>query len=169
MPEPQTFLFEDEGGFPNSRLPLLYYPQAVPPDPDAIEGVFARNGWSGAWRDGIFDYHHFHSIAHEVLGIARGEVRVCFGGPEGRIVTARAGDVVVIPAGVAHCNKGQSNDLLVIGAYPGGADYDIRRGNPSEREEVVRNIAQVPLPAQDLLAGAAGPLRRLWAGGGANK
>src|SRR4051812_43941750 len=165
MSEPQTFFFEDRGGFPNSRLPLLVYPEAVPPDPDAIEDIFARNGWSGAWRNGIFDYHHFHSIAHEVLGFARGEVRVCFGGPEGRVLMVRAGDVVVIPAGVGHCNKGQSGDLLVVGAYPGGADYDIRRGDPVEHETVLRNIARVQLPVQDPVEGSEGPLIRLWGKG----
>ena len=54
----------------------------------------------------------------------------------------RAADVVVIPAGLAHCNMGQSADLLVVGAYPGGSDYDIRRGDPAEYEAAVRGIAR---------------------------
>ncbi len=163
MTEPETFFFSDDGRFPNSRLPLLIYRNALPSEAAAMEQTFARNNWSNSWRDGIFDYHHFHSIAHEVLGFAAGEVRICFGGPGGEVVTARAGDVVVIPAGVGHCNKGQSNGLLVIGAYPGGADYDIRRGDPAEIETVRRNIATVPLPDNDPVQGAAGALPRLWA------
>jgi uncharacterized protein YjlB len=127
-----------------------------------MERSFAANDWSNAWRDGIFDYHHFHSNAHEVLGIASGEVTVMFGGPAGRQVTVRARDVVVIPAGVAHCNMGQSADLLVVGAYPGGAEYDIRRGDPAEHGEVVRAIARVPLPTRDPVLGSSGGLRRLW-------
>lgn len=51
----------------------------------------------------------------------------------------QAGDVVVIPAGVAHCNMGQGVDHLVTDAYPGGSDYDVRGGNPAEHE-----LAYVP-------------------------
>ena len=163
MDAPKTHHFADDGlGFPNSPLPLLVYRAALPSDPGAMEQAFADHGWSNAWRDGIFRYHHFHSIAHEVLGIAAGEVRVAFGGPSGREVTVRAGDVVVIPAGVAHRNMGQSAGLLVVGAYPGGSDYDIRRGAPSEHGSVTRAIAAVPMPDKDPVLGDGGGLRRLW-------
>ncbi len=167
MSAPEAHRFDDGGGgFPNSALPLLVYRGALPPDPAAMERAFAANGWSNAWRDGIFRYHHFHSTAHEVLGIAAGEVRVAFGGPSGREVAVRAGDVVVIPAGVAHRNVEQSADLLVVGAYPGGVDYDLRRGEPGERGDAVRAIAAVPLPDSDPVSGPDGPLLRLWTGGG---
>ncbi len=163
MIEPETYTLADDGrGFPNSPLPLLVHRAALPLDPAAMVRAFAAHGWSNAWRDGIFDYHHFHSIAHEVLGIAAGEVRVTFGGSSGQEVAIRAGDVVVIPAGVAHRNVGQSPDLLVIGAYPGGSDYDIRRGIPEERELSMRAIAAVPLPDNDPVLGHEGGLRRLW-------
>jgi uncharacterized protein YjlB len=161
---PETHRFADDGRFPNSAVPLLVYRRALPPDPAAMERAFAANGWSNAWRDGIFGYHHFHSIAHEVLGIAAGEVRVAFGGPSGREVAVRAGDVVVIPAGVAHRNMGASADLLVVGAYPGGEGYDIRRGDPAEHAVAVRAIAAVPLPDSDPVSGRDGPLLRLWGG-----
>ena len=164
---PEEHRFADDGaGFPNSPLPLLVYRNALPPDPAAMERAFAANGWSNGWRDGIFRYHHFHSIAHEVLGIAAGEARVAFGGPSGREMAVRAGDVVVIPAGVGHRNVGQSADLLVVGAYPGGADYDIRRGDPGERAAALHAVAAVPLPESDPLSGRGGPLPRLWAIGG---
>ena len=166
MSVPEAHRFADDGRFPNSSLPLLVYRAALPPDAEAMIRAFADHGWSNSWRDGIFPYHHFHSIAHEVLGIASGWVEVAFGGPSGRAVTARAGDVVVIPAGVAHRNLGQSDDLLVVGAYPGGSDYDIRRGDPAEHAAAVRAIAQVPLPSSDPVLGESGGLRRLWADGG---
>ena len=38
---------------------------------------------SPEWRNGIFDFHHYHSTAHEALGIAKGEVTVVLGGPDG--------------------------------------------------------------------------------------
>jgi uncharacterized protein YjlB len=166
MAAPEIHRLADDGRFPNSALPLLVHRAALPADPAAMERTFAANGWSNAWRNGIFDYHHFHSTAHEVLGIAAGEVRVAFGGPAGQEVTVRAGDVVVIPAGVAHRNMGQSADLLVVGAYPGGMGYDIRRGDPAEHAAAVRAIAAVPLPDRDPVAGPDAGLRRLWCGPG---
>lgn len=158
----ETYHFAGDGRFPNSALPLLVHRAALPADPTAMEQAFARQGWSNAWRNGIFGYHHFHSIAHEVLGIASGTARVVFGGPGGREVTVRAGDVVVIPAGVAHRNMGASADLLVVGAYPGGSDYDIRRGDPAEHAVALYAIAAVEVPESDPSAGRDGPLRRLW-------
>ena len=160
--QPETYTFADDGTIPNSRLPLILYRSAVAADPQAIEQVFARNDWGNSWRNGIYHYHHFHSIAHEVLGLARGEVNVMLGGPSGQVVTLRAGDVVVIPAGVGHCNRGDSADLLVIGGYPGGADYDICRGDPADYDRVRHNIAQVPVPNADPVTGAEGPLLQLW-------
>lgn len=162
--DPETFRFADDGRIPNSPLPLLVYRQAVPADAAAIERRFATHGWSGGWRNGIYPFHHFHSTAHEVLGIARGSAEVRFGGPEGQTVRVEAGDVVVIPAGVAHRNMDDSGDLLVVGAYPGGAEYDLKRGEPAEHDAAARNVAHVPLPAQDPVLGSDGPLRRLWAG-----
>ncbi len=162
MSEPQTLVLAESGGIPNSPLPLLLYRETVPPDDDAIEMIFRQNGWSNGWRDGIFRYHHFHSIAHEVLGIARGTVDVMFGGIGGTPVRLSAGDVVVIPAGVGHCNEGQTPDLVVVGAYPGGGHYDICRDDISQRKRVIANIVRVPLPETDPVVGPDGPLRRLW-------
>ncbi len=163
MTDAETYRFTADDRFPNSRLPLLVYRGALPPDPGAMERVFAAHGWSNSWRNGVFDYHHFHSITHEALGIAAGEVRVAFGGPSGWDVTVPAGDVVVIPAGVAHRNMECSADLLVVGAYPGGSDCDIRRGDPAEFDVAVRAIAAVPVPESDPVRGGDGGLRHLWA------
>jgi uncharacterized protein YjlB len=158
--------FEGDGEIPNNVLPLLVYPGAVEvvgADPAAaFERVFAANGWGRSWRNGIFPYPHFHSTAHEVLGIARGEAKVRFGGAGGAVLTVGAGDVVVIPAGVGHQNLGASADLLVVGAYPGGSEVDLWRGGAAERAVVERNVAAVPLPAADPVHGAEGPLLRLW-------
>jgi uncharacterized protein YjlB len=54
------------------------------------------------------------------------------------VLTVKAGDVVVVPAGVAHCNQGQSSDLLIVGAYPdNGPRPDLRRGTSIVRETVL--------------------------------
>lgn len=89
-----------------------------------------------------------------------------FGGPGGASLELAAGDVAVIPAGVGHRNEGASGDFLVVGAYPGGAAWDLRRGEPAERDAVLRNIAAVPPPGADPVHGAGGPLVRLWRVGG---
>jgi uncharacterized protein YjlB len=161
---PDTYTFDDDGSIPNSSLPVLVYRAALEPGAGAgaYEELFAGHGWLGAWRDGIFPFHHFHSTAHEVLGIVRGTARVTLGGPQGRQFELSARDVVVLPAGTGHRNTGSSSDLLVVGAYPNGMRWDLRRGDPAERDEVLSNIAQVPLPDQDPVAGIRGPLVELW-------
>ena len=165
----ETFTFEDDGGIPNSPLPVLVYHEALQADAGAAayEDLFAGNGWLGAWRDGIFPFHHFHSTAHEVLGIADGRANVMLGGPQGRTFELGSGDVVVLPAGTGHRNLGSSADLLVVGAYPNGMRWDLRRGDPAEHDEALANIARVPLPDQDPVVGADGALVEHWCNRGA--
>jgi uncharacterized protein YjlB len=85
MAKVESHVLADDGTFPNSRLPALIYRAATDGDrPKALERLFERNGWGDSWRDGIYDYVHYHSCIHEVLGIARGEGKVQFGGLKGR-------------------------------------------------------------------------------------
>jgi uncharacterized protein YjlB len=159
----ETHSFEDDGAIPNSPLPVLaYHDVEAAGDASSCERLFARNGWLGAWRDGIFPFHHFHSTAHEVLGIVAGSASVALGGPRGSTLEVRAGDVLVLPAGTGHCNKGASDDLLVVGAYPDAMRWDLRRGDPAEHDEVLANIRAVPLPRADPVQGPDGPLSELW-------
>lgn len=154
------------GNFPNSPLPLIVYLHAVrleSHDPASIfEQVFESNGWSGTWRNGIYDYDHYHSTAHEVLGVFSGGASVQFGAEGGIVRKVNAGDVIIIPAGIAHKNLGSSEDFGVVGAYPQGQDWDLLRGKPGEREKAEANIKRVPLPKKDPVLGERGPLLRLW-------
>ena len=157
--------FTDDGTFPNSRLPLLLYSGAIDADratPEAMETLFAANEWPPQWRSGVYDYHHYHSTAHEVLGVARGTARLMLGGPDGREFEVKAGDVIVIPAGVAHRRLSASDDFLVVGGYPPGQDWDLLRGDPADRPQADDNIVRVPLPGNDPVGGDDGPLVRLW-------
>src|SRR5437870_6667061 len=101
---------KDDGTFPNSKLPLLLYREAVVlegRDPaEVFEQLFCANGWIGTWRNGIYSYLHYHSTAHEVLGVYSGSAKVQFGGERGVIHEIHRGDVVIIPAGVPHMNLG---------------------------------------------------------------
>jgi uncharacterized protein YjlB len=167
-PESQIIsrLIADNGRFPNNRnLPLVIIKQALSDDqlsPENFEKQFMLNNWPAAWRNGIFDFHHYHSTAHEVLGVYCGWVQARFGGPGGDILRAEAGDVIIIPAGVAHCNKGQSHDFMVVGAYPAGQSWDMKYGKPGERPTVDNNISNVTAPTADPIFGTQGPLMTLW-------
>ena len=156
----ETFTFEDDGGIPNSPLPVLVYHDALEADADAAayEDLFAGNGWLGAWRDGIYPVpplpldrprsarHRRRARERDARRSSRPDLRI------------GSGDVVVLPAGTGHRNLGASADLLVVGAYPDAMRWDLRRGDPGEHGEVLANIAHVPLPDQDPVAGADGPL-----------
>ncbi|NQV34916.1 MAG: cupin domain-containing protein, partial [Phycisphaeraceae bacterium] len=118
--------------------------------------------WGNAWNNGIYPYHHYHSTAHEVLFICHGKATIQFGGPNGQVQTVRAGDVVEVPAGVAHNRLDTDPDLVVIGAYPKGQSPDMCLGEPEERPDTDQNIESVPLPAQDPVYGEEGPMMRYW-------
>jgi len=164
-PTIEEHLFPDDGRVPNNPLlPLIVYRGVLETGPGATacEALFADNGWTGAWRNGIYAHHHYHSTAHEVLGIAAGSARVRLGGEGGKEVELRAGDVVVIPAGVAHKSEGASPDLMVVGAYPRGQSPDLRKPGVHERERALANVAAVPAPDCDPVFGKTGPLLERW-------
>ena len=78
----------------------------------------------------------------------------------------RAGDVAVIPAGVAHKRESASPDLLVIGSYPRGQSPDLRRAEASAHDDAAGHIAAVPLPAADPVTGGVEPLLGCWRNAG---
>jgi len=163
----ESWRLEDDGAIPNNpELPLLLYRDAVAlprADPASVfEALFTANGWPAAWRNGIFPFHHFHSTAHEALGVFAGSATARFGGESGVDVTVSAGDVIVIPAGVGHKAIEASTDLGIVGAYPTGTSPDLCRGTAGERPVCLAAISQVAVPALDPLYGGEGPLRQHW-------
>jgi uncharacterized protein YjlB len=168
-PEPEVISqpLEDDGTFPNNPAhPLIVYKKAIRIESNQganiIEDIFHSNKWGGSWRNGIYPFHHYHSTAHEVLGVYKGEARVQFGGEKGPILAVEAGDVVIIPAGVAHKNINSSYDFRVVGAYPAGQSWDMNYGKEGERPAADRDIASVPEPSTDPVYGDMGPLKELW-------
>jgi uncharacterized protein YjlB len=155
------------GAIPNHpRWPLLVYPGAVPISGAdaavAFEELFDRNRWPAAWRNGVYPFHHFHTTAHEALGVYSGEVTVQFGGDDGIVVTARPGDVIVLPAGTGHRKLSSRGTLGIVGAYPADQHPDLCTPLLSRLERSAAAVARVPLPECDPVYGAEGPLFTHW-------
>jgi uncharacterized protein YjlB len=164
--KPLTIVFADDGLVPNNPMPLLIYKRAIDvgnDDPEkTIEGLFGANGWGDMWRNGIYDYLHYHATVHEALGIARGHALVRFGGDKGGEIQVAAGDVAILPAGTGHQRLSASHDFCVIGAYPPGPTMHVTRPTPENHAKALKTIPQVELPDSDPVLGQNGPLLRLW-------
>ncbi|HEY0945061.1 MAG TPA: cupin domain-containing protein [Opitutaceae bacterium] len=167
-PEILTFRFADAGSIPNHpTLPVIVYKRAgrarsAPDLADWYERHWPQHGWRAAWRYGVYPFPHYHSTAHEILGVYRGRASLRLGDRTGVTVVVEAGDVIVLPAGTAHQNLGASEDFHVVGGYPEGQSADLLRGNPGERPGADERIARVPLPKADPMSGESGPLVKHW-------
>jgi uncharacterized protein YjlB len=164
--EPLTIFFEDDGLVPNNPMPLLVYRAAIDvatKHPEkTIEELFGANGWGDMWRNGVYDFPHYHATVHEALGVARGHARIRFGGDPGQDFEIVAGDVAILPAGTGHQCLSASADFCVVGAYPPGPQMQVTRPTPENHRAALKTIPQVKLPHTDPVAGADGPLVRLW-------
>jgi len=153
----RKYYLKDDGIFPNNKLPVLYYPNilSLPPLFAAtfIRNLFHRNGWSNAWRSGIYTFHHYHSNTHEVMGVYKGETTLLLGGEQGIRLVVKRGDVLIIPAGVAHRNLGGESDVKCVGAYPNGLQYDMRYGKTEDRPAADITIENIPKPEKDPVLG----------------
>ncbi|KAJ5155798.1 Cupin 1 [Penicillium capsulatum] len=202
---------------PNSPRPLLHYknvldkiPHTSHCDPAEVWDMFSRNGWNVQWifRYGPTQFSHFHSRAHECMAVLSGTATIRFGVADtsddlnentygsawesGAVeLQGNAGDVFIIPAGVAHKTYDTKPDAefklltpgtghgieaenpkkaladvglsgyTMMGAYNGG-DWDfVKSGGEFER------VWSVPKPKYDPVFGAAERgLCRTWRGGG---
>lgn len=125
MVEVKKYFLPPTALIPNSPRPLLHYPGffKVGSDDDACTAYdeFTKNGWQVQWifRYGQTQISHYHSQVHECMTVLTGSATIRFGvadtdedmeenthgsGKEdgGVYVEAHAGDVFIIPAGVAH-------------------------------------------------------------------
>ncbi|KAI0133944.1 hypothetical protein BJ170DRAFT_180048 [Xylariales sp. AK1849] len=129
MVEVKRYSLHPTALIPNSPHPLLYYPGILSeeckesPNQAAMKcyGLYTQNGWQPQWiyRYGLTQTSHYHSQAHECMTILSGTSTIRFGvadttddmeentngrGMEkgGVEIEVKAGDVFIIPAGVAH-------------------------------------------------------------------
>lgn len=162
----ETFLLAEHEWVPNNAmLPVILYRHALAAasceeTATGFEERFRQYGWSPQWRDGIYDYHHYHSTAHEVLGVAAGRAMLVIGGPDGREIKVSTGDAILLPAGTGHCAVSGSDDFLVVGGYPDGQKWDICREAPSQEDR--ERMEKLSFPAADPVAGLDGPVSRHW-------
>jgi len=159
MRSPKKLYFDKGPDVPNNRLPALLFRSVLPSSTAEkarlFRNAFRQNRWVGVWTDTIYDYTHYHSNAHEVLGIAEGKVTLKLGGENGRVFRLKAGDMLIIPAGVGHRRIGENEGLKVVGAYPRGqSHYDMKR--------VGRAVPRIPVPDMDPFYGEDGPVVRSW-------
>ncbi|WZO97693.1 hypothetical protein EP7_004737 [Isosphaeraceae bacterium EP7] len=161
-PRVETLFLKPNGRVPNSRFPVLIHRGAVTAGAgidlaDAIEATFQRNDWLNNWRElGVYDYNHFHSTSHEALGMARGQITLRLGGEGGTVVTLKAGDILVLPAGTSHIRLDNSSDSQMVGGYPEGRDWDLIRDEEvteSEAKAAIKLIGSLPIPALDPATG----------------
>ena len=166
LPAFEKLLLARRGWVPNHpSLPVLIY-RGVPgvsttQDSAAVlEALFHRHGWQPRWRSGIYDFHHYHSAAHEVLGVAYGSATLVLGGIDGHEVRVRRGDVILLPAGTGHRLLRADEGFQVVGAYPPEQAWDICRSAPTPN--MLERIAHLPFPASDPVTGADGPMLQQW-------
>ncbi len=163
-----SFSLKRNKNFPNNHLPVLIYkgcfllPNQKNKAADIVQKIFISHGWSNSWRNGIYDFHHYHSTTHECLGISMGTATVILGGPGGKRIKLTKGDLLILPAGVGHKCSHASEDFQCVGAYPQGKDYDINYGTPAELKKNLMRIQKLSIPAGDPVFGKHGFLRSLW-------
>lgn len=159
----KLFTFDDDGYIPNNpELPVILYSGVFKQHPMEIEPTFKLNNWRNSWIDGVFDYHHYHSNAHEVLGVRAGSAMLLIGGKYGEPVEVRTGDVLVLPAGTGHKKLKCSANFEVVGAYADGKEYNLKTGQSNERPQVLKDIQNVDVPSMDPVFGLQGQVIEHW-------
>jgi len=159
----KLFTFKDDGTILNNpNFPVIFYPGAFKHHPHEIESTFNLNNWRNSWVNGVYDYHHFHSNTHEVLGVRSGSAILTIGGFRGETIEVKTGDVLVLPAGTGHKKVTSSSDFKIVGAYPNGAVYNVMTGKSSERLHALKDIQEVECPSSDPVYGNRGQVLYHW-------
>lgn len=161
-----TYFISDNKPFPNNRLPVILYTEIFHEEKedygDDFLHLFRENGWGNSWRNGVYPFHHYHGEAHEVLGCAKGRVKIMLGGEGGEIYELHKGEAVLLPAGVAHCRVESTSDFSIIGAYPHNQSPDLNKGMEEEYKVNIEKIEKVQKPVKDPVTGLDIPAVEEW-------
>jgi uncharacterized protein YjlB len=151
---------------PNTSIqnkPLLIYHSAFIASASQLSARLKEiNEVVPQWQYPMYRRGHFHSTSHEVLGVISGRAFLCFGGEQNPMRVqpwVQAGDLIVVPAGVAHqLLQDPDGDFSMLGSYPQGKHWDMCYGVESEDEaKITKAIAQQAWFDRDPLYGDDGP------------
>ena len=109
----------------------------------------------------MYSTTHFHTTAHEVLCVACGRAKLCFGGednPKKVESVLEAGDVIVVPGGIGHrLLDDLEGGFSMVGSYEKGKHWDMCYGK-EEEEEKVKGIEKLGWFQRDPIYGDEGPV-----------
>ncbi|KAK0379515.1 hypothetical protein CMEL01_16516 [Colletotrichum melonis] len=180
--QPEAYPLKRTAHCPNNDLPVLIYRDVLQPlNEESASERLQRHGWEkkGTW--GTISLKHFHPNTHECYGVFQGSSELVFGegvsddvGSGVRCIV-RAGDVVVVPAGVGHASVSKAEgaadpvegepEYRYVGVYPKGSPhykYEIGKKKLEEKSGLLEEVSAVPVPPNDPLYGIDGPLVRIW-------
>jgi uncharacterized protein YjlB len=173
MQDPETYYFTPTQHVPNSPLPVLIYRNVLQeaPSEEGMKAKIESNRWIKGGTFKHYPAHHFHSVTHECYAAFKDSSRMLLGkGPlDGRAggveVGMNAGDIIVLPAGVSHCNLESEGDYTYVGLYPEGSPHWDNNWCKADQEETATkaaNARSVPVPDHDPIYGKDGPLCQIW-------
>lgn len=150
---------KDDGIFPNNeKYPLILlkgaWNQNKSQQDDAVHQITTVSGWTSPWVWGIYEFHHYHSTAWELLVCVSGSAQVELGGPNSGVpvITVQHGDVILIPPGFVHKQVTATNDFALLGSYPSAdVHIDTLRGEPTQEQR--QSIFNCPPPIKDPMFG----------------
>ena len=155
-PRVHRLFMDHDGVFPNNpHYPLLIFAGGCEHlDSAATERAIVAASWSAPWAWGVFDFHHYHSTAWEILACVKGRAVLQLGGPTGPEIGVTLGDVVLVPPGFAHRQLEATQDFTLLGAYPNSGcsgPVDTVRAAPTAAQRA--NIAAVQAPSEEPISG----------------
>lgn len=122
----QWYLTPD-GWVPNHpELPVMHIASSQNAHQALLTGLVDA-GWSRQWQGKPYNYLHYHSRTHAIFVVTAGSGELRVGGYNGKIIPAKAGDLIFLPAGTGQQNIAASPDFAVIAFYPHGKTWDVCR------------------------------------------